>query len=93
MGCEIPRGGKDDSKTFGLNNWKNGVSIYRDEETWGLMRIRSLILMLIWTRPVAIPVEMPSRQSIVSTFLEFRGEVQARDPVWEMPAYECHMKL
>lgn len=33
MGCEIPRGGKDDSKTFALNDWKVGVTLYRFGET------------------------------------------------------------
>lgn len=35
VGCEIPRGGKKDSKTFGLKNWKDGVTFYRYEETGG----------------------------------------------------------
>lgn len=33
VGCEIPRGGKEDSKTFALNDWKVGVTLYRFGET------------------------------------------------------------
>lgn len=96
VGCEIPGGGKDDSKTFGLNNWKESITLYGHGETEGGACWQEHQEFDSGYVHLNMPHRYPSSdvESAVShAILELRGGAQARDSAWEFPGDGCHVKL
>ena len=82
--CEIPRGGKDGFVTFGLNNWKRGITLCRYWETergtcWEENRefdSGDMNLNMLSRYPRG-----DVKLAVSYAILEFRGEFQARDSI------------